>query len=188
MAAILFKAIFCQFIFFPVSSSREPTTNGTEGGADDCAEQITRWAGKFAHQDSIGKGLMWAAFHCTVSNHLSKISVRNYKNIEGYTAHIIVSWPNPKQWQMGHTSNLMMMMRSSTGILTIVIKKWVSWIHNDRMLDNVSLFSALCIVLTHWGRDKMDAISWMKMFEYRLKFHWSLFLRVHLTISQHWFT
>ena len=46
--------------------------------------------------------------------------------------------------------------------------------------------------LTHWGRDKMDAISqttflyafsWMKMFEYRLKFHWSLFLRVQLTIS-----
>ena len=50
--------------------------------------------------------------------------------------------------------------------------------------------------LTHWGREKMDAISqttfsnafsWMKMLEYRLKFHWSLFLRVQLTISQHWF-
>ena len=46
--------------------------------------------------------------------------------------------------------------------------------------------------LTHWGRDKMDAIwqttfssafSWLKMFEFRLKFHWSLFLRVQLTIS-----
>ena len=52
------------------------------------------------------------------------------------------------------------------------------------------------MLLTHWGRDKMDAIfqttfsnafSWMKMFEYRLKFHWSLFLMVQLTISQHWF-
>ena len=50
--------------------------------------------------------------------------------------------------------------------------------------------------LTHWGRDKMDAISqttfsnafsWMKMFEYRLKFHWNLFLRIQLTIFQHWF-
>ena len=50
--------------------------------------------------------------------------------------------------------------------------------------------------LTHWGRDKMDAISqttfsnqfsWMKMYEYRFKFHWSLFLRVQLTIFQHWF-
>ena len=41
--------------------------------------------------------------------------------------------------------------------------------------------------LTHWVRDKMDAISqttfwsafsWMKVFEFRLKFHWSLFLRI----------
>ena len=41
--------------------------------------------------------------------------------------------------------------------------------------------------LTHWGRDKMDTIlqmtfsnafSWMKMYEFLLKFHWSLFLRI----------
>ena len=53
-----------------------------------------------------------------------------------------------------------------------------------------------CWLLTHWGWDKMNAISqttfwsafsWMKMFDFRLKFHWSLFLRVQLTIFQHWF-
>ena len=52
------------------------------------------------------------------------------------------------------------------------------------------------IALTHLGRDKTDAISqmifssafsWMKMFECRLRFHWRLFLRVLLTIFQHWF-
>ena len=32
-----------------------------------------------------------------------------------------------------------------------------------------------------------NAFSWMKMCEYRLKFHWRLFPRVQLTISQHWF-
>ena len=50
--------------------------------------------------------------------------------------------------------------------------------------------------LTHWGGDKMaaillatfwDAFSWMKMYELRLKFHCSLFLRDQLTIFQHWF-
>ena len=50
--------------------------------------------------------------------------------------------------------------------------------------------------LTHWGRDKMAAISqttfsnafpWMKMLELRLNFHWSLFLRVQLTTFQLWF-
>ena len=30
-----------------------------------------------------------------------------------------------------------------------------------------------------------SAFSWMKMFELRLKFHWSLFQRVQLTIFQH---
>ena len=52
------------------------------------------------------------------------------------------------------------------------------------------------ILLTHWGRDKMAAIfrttfsnafSWMKIYEFRLRFHWNLFLRVQLTIFQHWF-
>ena len=41
--------------------------------------------------------------------------------------------------------------------------------------------------LTHWGRDKIDAIlqttfsnacSWMKMYEFRLKYYRNLFLRV----------
>ena len=51
-------------------------------------------------------------------------------------------------------------------------------------------------LLTQWGQDKMAAISqttlsiafsWMKMLEFRLNFHWRLFLRVQLTILQHWF-
>ena len=52
------------------------------------------------------------------------------------------------------------------------------------------------LALTYWGRDKMGAISqttfssafsWMKMLKFRLKFHWNMFLRVQLTIFQHWF-
>ena len=50
--------------------------------------------------------------------------------------------------------------------------------------------------LTHLPLDEMDAISqtifsdpfsWMKSFVFWLKFHQSLFLRVQLTIIQHWF-
>ena len=32
-----------------------------------------------------------------------------------------------------------------------------------------------------------DAFSWIKNFVFQLKFHWSLLLRVQLTINQHWF-
>ena len=58
----------------------------------------------------------------------------------------------------------------------------------------LTLLKLIC--LTHWGWDKMAAIfqttysnrfSWMKMYEFRLTFHWSLFLGVQLTIFQHWF-
>ena len=72
-------------------------------------------------------------------------------------------------------------------ILVILFPVW-------QMQINISLL--LSMYLTHWGRDKMGAISqttsssafsWMKMFEFRLKFQWSLFLRVQLTIFQHWF-
>ena len=50
--------------------------------------------------------------------------------------------------------------------------------------------------LRRWGRDKMASISqttfsrafsWVKMIDFWLKFHWSLFLRVWSTIFQHWF-
>ena len=50
--------------------------------------------------------------------------------------------------------------------------------------------------LTHWGWDKMptvsqttysNAFSWMKMYEFRLRFHWCLFLTFQLILFQHWF-
>ena len=50
-------------------------------------------------------------------------------------------------------------------------------------------------ILTHWGWDKMSAIlqkifssafSWMKLFEFRLKFTWNLLLGVLFTLFQHW--
>ena len=67
------------------------------------------------------------------------------------------------------------------------------------VITNLGLF--ICIRIGTWKVNtlrprQMDAISqttflsafsWMKIFELRLKFHWSLFLRVQWTIFQHWF-
>ena len=50
--------------------------------------------------------------------------------------------------------------------------------------------------LSQWDWEKMagifqttfsSAFSWMKMCEFRLSFHWNLFLRFEFTIFQHWF-
>ena len=52
------------------------------------------------------------------------------------------------------------------------------------------------LMFTKWARDNMAAIfrtkcrngfSWMKIYEFRFKFHWSVFLVVQLRIFQHWF-
>ena len=39
----------------------------------------------------------------------------------------------------------------------------------------------------YFADDVLNAFSSMKMFEFRLKFHWSLFRRIQLTIFQQWF-
>ena len=50
------------------------------------------------------------------------------------------------------------------------------------------------LLMERW--DKMARISqttfesafyWMKIYEFHVQFHWSLFLRFELTIFQHWF-
>ena len=55
--------------------------------------------------------------------------------------------------------------------------------------------TGLHVILTQWGRDKIAAISHttfsyafslMQMYVFRIRFLWSLFLRVELTILQHW--
>ena len=45
------------------------------------------------------------------------------KNIERHTAHTIVSLPNPKQWVIAHTSDLIMIIRQSIYILTIITRE-----------------------------------------------------------------
>ena len=74
----------------------------------------------------------------------------------------------------------------------------VTSLYFSRFIRRVNLLDPppkTCL-LTHWGRNKMDVISqttfsnafsWMKTNEFRFRFHWSLFLRVQLTIFQHWF-
>ena len=91
-----------------------------------------------------------------------------------------------------------------TGRLSHELDKWwmcvCVWLtvmgsfHKRFFTPNSNLIETY-LTLTHWGRDKMadisqtimqaNAFSWMKILEFRLIFHWSLLLRVKLTIFQH---
>ena len=63
--------------------------------------------------------------------------------------------------------------------------------------SNETVAHQLYWILSHLPLDKMaamsqtifsDAFSLMKIFEFRLKLSWNLFLRVQLTTTQHWFS
>ena len=59
---------------------------------------------------------------------------------------------------------------------------------NPLSYRSVALTNCLCKALgCHFPDDIFKCISWMKMYEFRLRFHWNLFLVVQTTISQHWF-
>ena len=45
--------------------------------------------------------------------HVSLFELSVDKNIEKHSAHAIFSWPNPKEWIIVHTSDLMMIIRQS---------------------------------------------------------------------------
>ena len=98
---------------------------------------------------------------------------------------------------------------SSLGVLTFItggnvcgwpgqeVQIWVIIVCKDEHLQGVMKQSVDSIMsLMPWGLDKFAAISqttfsnpfsWMKIYEFHLRFDWSLFLRFELTIYQHWF-
>ena len=49
--------------------------------------------------------------------------LKNHIDIERHTALTIVSWPNPKQWIMVHTSDLMMISRQIIYILSVITRE-----------------------------------------------------------------
>ena len=74
------------------------------------------------------------------------------------------------------------------------------WQSITRTNDNISSLSHVCIARPMWintwrprrneqhfADDIFKRISSMKMFEFLIKFPWSLFPMVQLTIFQHWF-
>ena len=70
------------------------------------------------------------------------------------------------------------------------VMTWKCFSYNWQFRRN-SCDGTIRYTLTHWSRDKMAAISqttiwnafsWMKIYEFRLIFHWSLFLRVEVSV------
>ena len=76
---------------------------------------------------------------------------------------------------------------SFSDILIGIETSWFKKIHVCEMVSILSRPQWLNKMAAIQQTTLSNAFSWMKMLEFRLKFHWSLFLRVQLTIFQHWF-
>ena len=128
-------------------------------------------------------------------------------NINAQEIHVIYS--NPSIWTTANTQLFWCNYFSHFGnncatsvFLDIVGKPLRAVFHNSCTMGccphmpYILAYDGAIVDLTHWGQDKMAAIfqttfsnafSWMKMYKFWLRFHWSLFPRVPLTIFQHWF-
>ena len=83
------------------------------------------------------------------------------------------------------------------GKIRILLMAYIGWASS--IVESIQMWArngnVFLLSLTHWGRDKMAAVwqttlsntYWMKMLQFWLRFHWSLFLKVQLTIIQQWF-
>ena len=68
--------------------------------------------------------------------------------------------------------------------------------HLNMMMSLHCIILYLIEIFTYCGWEKMAAISqttvsnafcWIKLYEFRFNFHWSLLIKGQLTIFQHWF-
>ena len=87
--------------------------------------------------------------------------------------------------QIDNKSSLVQVRNSTKKVI------YITWTNVDQAVWHhvVSLtldqFNTMAGTISHMTFS--NAFSWMKYFVFWLKFHWSLFLRVQLTITQHWF-
>ena len=69
-----------------------------------------------------------------------------YKNTERNSAHSIFSWPNPKQSMLVHTSDLMMIIRQSVCIFSIITRemgKLQAHSSTYRIMDNWEIITLI---------------------------------------------
>ena len=74
--------------------------------------------------------------------------------------------------------------------LVIANDLFVDHVTVSKMTDEKSLVLSYLTPRQNGRRfteDVFKCIFWMRMYEFRLRLHWSLFLRFQLTIFQHWF-
>ena len=96
---------------------------------------------------SVTEGQIRGKYHQDTNAPRSNPAIsQNHKNMERYTVHTIDSWPNPKQWVIVHTSDLMMIIRKVYIFSQSSQRKWVNWKHTA---PHIVLCEGYCCCIFH---------------------------------------
>ena len=125
-------------------------------------------------------------------------------NLNQYS--LIVNWTLRNKLQWNSFIKIQILSFKKNEFENVASRKlfWKCCLQNDGHFVQASIFELILarlvlyrvVNLTHLPLNEMatisqtiflDAFSWIKKIVFWLKFHWSLFLRVQLTIIQHWF-
>ena len=90
--------------------------------ATNCIGTVLMFCGLLHMQGCFPNRINGLKIGCKNSMYPVRCSTRSNKNIERHIAHTNVSRTNLQQWKIGHTSDLMMTIRQSICIHTIIIR------------------------------------------------------------------
>ena len=107
----------------------------------------------------------------------------HHENIERHTAHTIVSWPNPKQWVIVHTSDLMMIIRLSIYIVSRSLYHCPIFInihdiaHNVLIVIGITVMNnpktkkvyLIIITVSLWSKDTYFTFTWAILYVANIK-------------------
>ena len=168
-------------------SQEKPQTTSTEINLKITCQYL-KFISNFPGANELMRG-QWVYYgHMTLWTHGSIVTSYGDKNLESTSAQVMACFLMvPSHYLNQHWLII-------NGVLwhSPKINFTVPMISTHRMCLKNTLVKLLPHLpganeLTHWGRDKMDAISqttisnaflWMKMLEFLSIFHWSLFLMV----------
>ena len=131
---------------------------------------------------------MWVClltWDCLLLYNFHNMAYNKMFNLVKWGVELKMNWLN---WSIPISSGFQFQFNSnSKSFNSIPIQFMLNWIeliiNSNSIHELIRALNMAAIFQTTFS----NVFSWMKMFEFRLWFHWSLLLRFQLTINQHWF-
>ena len=136
---------------------------------------VRRW---FAYSSKHSSSLILTVMHSGMDLHYHSLN-HLHKNIKRHTAHTIVSWPNPNQWIIVHTSDLMMFIIRQSNIFSQPSRgNRVNWKNTAPYIEKWIPKRICSILLTHSTKYIWQTFHEFNVYEVRDLFPWEMITKL----------